>query len=133
LQAVLRLAARRGVDVRVITPRRSNQRFADWVRGCYLRDLQAAGARIELFERRMLHAKAVVVDDHLAIVGSANLDMRSLFTNHEICVALYSRADIEAVATCMEQYYTESTPGLAPVSFAGTVVSGALRIAAPFV
>jgi cardiolipin synthase A/B len=133
LQAVLRLAARRGVDVRVITPRRSNQRFADWVRGSYLRDLQDAGARIELFERRMLHAKAIVVDDHLAIVGSANLDMRSLFTNHEICVVLYSRANIEAAASCIESYSIESSTGVPPVNFAGTVVSGALRIAAPFV
>jgi cardiolipin synthase len=133
LQSALRLAARRGVDVRIVTPRRSNQRFADWVRSSYLRDLQEAGARIALFERRVLHAKAIVIDDRLAIVGSANLDMRSLFTNHEICVALYSRRDVEAVACCIEQYLAESSLGVAPVSFAGTVVSGALRIAAPFV
>jgi cardiolipin synthase len=133
LHAALRLACRRHVDVRVVSPRRSNKLFADWVRGGYLRDLQAAGGQVHLFNRSVLHAKAIVVDDHFALVGSANMDMRSLFTNHEIGAVLYNRDDVEAVAAAIEQFRLESTPGVAAATFASTVLSGALRIAAPFV
>jgi cardiolipin synthase len=133
LHAALRLACRRHVDVRVVSPRRSNKVFADWVRSGYLRDLQAAGGQVHLFNRSVLHAKAIVVDDHFALVGSANMDMRSLFTNHEIGAILYNRDDVEAVATAIEQFRLEATPGVAPATFASTVLSGALRIAAPFV
>lgn len=133
LHAALRLACRRHVDVRIITPRRSNKLFADWVRTGYLRELQAAGGHVYLFEHRVLHAKTLVVDDDFAIVGSANMDMRSLFTNHEIGAVLYSRADIEAVAASIEQFRLESSQGVASATFATTVLSGALRLAAPFV
>ena len=43
---------------------------------------------------RMLHAKAVIVDDEIALCGSANLDARSLLLNFELMVAFYGRAEI---------------------------------------
>lgn len=58
-----------------------------------LRDLAAAGARI-WFEPFVQHAKAVVIDEQLALVGSANLDVRSLFLNYELMVAFYEPADV---------------------------------------
>ena len=42
----------------------------------------------------MVHAKAVVIDDELALAGSANLDARSLFLNYELMVAFYEPADV---------------------------------------
>jgi cardiolipin synthase len=87
------LTARRGVHVMLLIPEHSNHRVADLVRGRAVRELAAAGGEVRLLPH-MLHAKAVVVDDVLALCGSANLDGRSLFINFEAMVAFYGRAEI---------------------------------------
>jgi len=92
-----RIACRRGVRVTLLVPASSNHRLADWGRGRALRDLCNAGADIRLFPR-MIHAKAVVIDDTLALCGSANLDGRSLFLNFELMVAFYGRQEIDWLA-----------------------------------
>jgi cardiolipin synthase len=90
LLTALTLAARRGIEVDLVMPARSNHKLADFARHRALRDLVAAGARVWLHPR-MVHAKAVLVDDELALVGSANLDGRSLFLNYEMMIAFYDR------------------------------------------
>ncbi len=97
LLMALTLAARRGVVVDLVMPARSNHRLADMARHRPLRDLAAAGARI-WFADTMVHAKAVVIDDELALAGSANLDARSLFLNYEFMVAFYEPADVRRFA-----------------------------------
>lgn len=94
----LNLAARRGVDVRLILPARSNHISADLARGSYLRELHEAGGQVLLYQPRMLHAKAVVIDDNLAVIGSANMDNRSLFLNYEVALFLYSPEEVHGVA-----------------------------------
>lgn len=84
----LTLAARRGVQVDLVVPRRSNHLMADLVRPAALRDMAEAGARIWL-TAGMVHAKLVVVDDAVAFSGSLNLDERSLFLNYEMMIAFY--------------------------------------------
>ena len=93
----LALAARRGVAVDLVMPAKSNHLLADMARHRALRELAAAGARV-WFVPRMIHAKAVVIDDDLALAGSANLDERSLFLNYELMVAFYDAGDIERFA-----------------------------------
>ncbi|MCB2147314.1 MAG: PLDc N-terminal domain-containing protein [Deltaproteobacteria bacterium] len=89
LLEALCIAVRRNVDVSIIIPKKSNHRLADLVREGYLTRLQESGADVWLYEPRMLHAKAILVDDSLAMVGSANMDMRSLLLNYEIALCLY--------------------------------------------
>ena len=101
LLMALSLAARRGVLVDLVMPRRSNHRLADVARYRPLRDLAAAGARI-WFVPWMLHAKAIVIDDQLALAGSANLDLRSLFLNYELMVAFYEPADVKRFAAWID-------------------------------
>jgi cardiolipin synthase len=96
LLTALRLAALRGVRVELIVPARSNHRLADIARQRALRDLAAAGAQVRL-TADMTHAKAVLIDDTLALCGSLNLDARSLFLNFELMVAFYAAGDIAAV------------------------------------
>lgn len=117
LLKALSLAARRGVTVDLVLPAHSNHRIADFVRYRAIRDLAAAGGRIWL-SPRMLHAKAVVIDDSLAMCGSANLDARSMFLNYEMMVAFYASADIAHFAAFIEEQraasarYEASKPGL---------------------
>ncbi|HQP68145.1 MAG TPA: phospholipase D-like domain-containing protein, partial [Quisquiliibacterium sp.] len=93
LLTALALAARRGVVVDVVMPARSNHRLADIARRRPMRDLAAAGARLWLTPT-MTHAKAVVVDRHMALAGSVNLDSRSLFLNFELMTAFYVPSEI---------------------------------------
>lgn len=107
-----RMACRRGVRVTLLVPAHSNHRLADWARGRALRDLAAAGAEIILFPR-MIHAKAVLVDDSLALCGSANLDSRSLFLNFELMVAFYGAAEIAWLARWIDARAAEGSPFVA--------------------
>lgn len=97
LLAAWRMACRRGVRLVLLVPARSNHRLADWARERALRDLADAGAEIYLFPT-MMHAKAVIVDDALALCGSTNLDARSLFLNFELMTAFYAEAEIQWLA-----------------------------------
>ncbi|QHJ01630.1 phospholipase [Xylophilus rhododendri] len=117
LRDALRLAALRGVQVDIAIPRRSNHRLADMARSRAMRDLARAGARFHLLPA-MAHAKAVVVDDELALCGSINLDLRSLLLNHEAGVLFYDPADIAWLAAWIEalaadaQAFDASPPSL---------------------
>lgn len=89
LLMALCLASQRGVQIDLLIPERSNHRLSDWARGRALRALAHAGGRVWLTPG-MCHAKLVVVDDTLALAGSANLDGRSLFLNYEVMLAFHT-------------------------------------------
>jgi cardiolipin synthase len=97
LLSALIVAVRRGVQVEILIPARSNHRLADIARNRPMRELAAAGARIRLMPT-MIHAKALVIDEHLAMVGSVNLDGRSLFLNYELMTAFYAPDDIRRIS-----------------------------------
>lgn len=84
----LESAARRGVDVRIILPEKNNHRYAGQASRALYEELLIAGVRI--FERKppFIHAKAMLVDDCIAVVGTANLDIRSLELNYETTVLI---------------------------------------------
>jgi cardiolipin synthase len=101
LLTALCLAARRGVQVDLLLPARSNHHLSDVARRRALRTLGAAGGRIWTVPQ-MLHAKLAVIDDTLALAGSANLDSRSLFLNYELMVAFHDRDAIGRFASWFE-------------------------------
>lgn len=77
-------AARRGVDVRLLVPGKSDVAIAQWAsRAAYSRML-AAGVRIFEYQPRVLHAKTALVDRDWGTVGTANFDYRSFFVNDEL-------------------------------------------------
>lgn len=101
LLMALTLAARRGVAVDLLLPRKSNHRLADVARHAALRELVGAGGRVWLAPA-MIHAKAVLFDNDLALTGSANLDERSLFVNYELMVAFYDPSVVKSFAQWIE-------------------------------
>jgi cardiolipin synthase len=111
LMRALLLQARLGIDVRVILPRRSDHWIADMARGRFVRSLSEAGVRFFAHRSRMMHAKHVLVDDTVAISGSANLDMRSMYLNYELALFCYDDESVvdtqcwisEVLAQC-DQY-----------------------------
>ena len=113
------LAARRGVAVDLLLPARSNHRLSDLARGRSLRSLAQAGGRVWLAPN-MMHAKMVVTDDVLALVGKANLDTRSLFLNYEVMCAFHKAADVQRFADWFDlerqsaRPYVAIAPGLIP-------------------
>ena len=109
LLMALALAARRGVAVDLLLPARSNHRLADIARHAALRELVSAGARVWLLPQ-MVHAKAVLIDQDLALVGSANLDERSLFLNYELMVAFYDPPVVQRYADWISGHQAQATP-----------------------
>ncbi len=97
LETAMRLAARRGVQIDLCIPAKSNHVLADFVRNRSLRALSNAGVSIHLLPC-MNHAKAVVFDDSIALCGSCNLDSRSLLLNYESMVVFYDAPEIEWLA-----------------------------------
>lgn len=97
LRELLR-ARRRGVRVRVVVPGKSDVKLVQWATRHLCRRLLARGIRI--YERKdfMLHSKVIVIDGERTVVGSANLDPRSLRTNLEFVAVILSRA-MAAAAT----------------------------------
>lgn len=96
-------AALRGVDVRLLVPRRGDSRIVTAAARSYYDDLLRAGVRIFEYLPSMLHAKTMVVDDSFATVGTANMDNRSFRLNFEVSVALYGTTFVDQlVATFAE-------------------------------
>lgn len=91
LAAAIVAAARRGVDVRIILPRRNDSRIVGAISRAYYPMLAWAGVRIFEFCGGLLHAKTLVVDARLVMVGSSNMDRRSLELNYENNILLESR------------------------------------------
>jgi len=80
----LELAALRGVDVRILLPAYSDYRVVHLAGWTYLDDLTRLGVRIHEYRAGFLHQKLVLVDDEVVLVGTKNLDNRSLRLNFEI-------------------------------------------------
>ena len=94
--------ARAGRAVTLVLPARSNHPVTDFARRHYVRELRLAGGQVMLFGPGMLHSKAVIVDDCIGLLGSANFDLRSLFVNFEIGLVVHSGPEVLAIKAWAE-------------------------------
>ena len=97
----LKDAARRGVDVRLLVPLKSNHIVADWISRGYFAQLLTAGVRIFRFRDAMVHAKTSTIDGSWTTVGTANVDRLSLQGNYEINVEIIDAG----MAAVMEEIF----------------------------
>ena len=131
VQHALLVAARSGVDVRLLIPKRSDNRMVDWVARTYLRDLARVGVKVLRYEPGMMHAKLALVDEAI-VTGSANMDARSFFLNYE--VVLHVDGD-DALRTALEQWYqrleARSLVGVRPYAVWRETLADLARLLAP--
>lgn len=103
-QRALMAAVRRGVDVRVLAPRHSDSRLAQWAAHAAYDSMLRKGIRLYEYLPRVLHAKAAVVDRAWSTVGTANLDYRSFFMNRELNLIT---PDNRMAAVLEEQFFRD--------------------------
>ncbi len=103
LNLALRLAALRGVDVRILLPNKSDHTFVLLAGRSYYDDLMKDQVKIYEYMPSFLHAKMLIVDGHFTIIGSANADIRSFQLDFEVNLQIYN----ESIAKKAEKVFLE--------------------------
>lgn len=101
-------AAFAGIDVRLLVPRQSDSRLVTFAARSYFDELIAAGVKVYEYGPRMLHTKALLVDDDMCMIGSANFDSRSFRLNFEICLLFRDAHVSAALAQLIEHEFTNA-------------------------
>ena len=108
-------ASYRGVDVEVFVPEHADQFLVHHAQRSYFRALLESGVRIRRYRSpAVLHAKMLLVDDEVGVIGSSNMDMRSFSLNFEISLLVLGGGAVAAMDAVVDGYLEEcSTLGLA--------------------
>src|SRR4029079_6047326 len=80
-----------GIDVRLILPGKSDSAIVGLASQFYFGELLQAGVKIYLYKKGFIHAKTVVADGFVSVVGTANMDIRSFDLNFEIMSVIYGK------------------------------------------
>ncbi len=135
IQTALIAAALRGVDVQVLLPASSDHAFVDAAARSYFPELLAAGVVIHGYGPPSLHAKTLVVDRDAAIVGTANLDNRSLRLNFEVVAICYGAEATDALAAMfvrdLEKSRRITAASLTNQTLGARLFEGAARLFSP--
>lgn len=91
LMDALIIAVQSGLDVKILIPGISDSKMVNAAASAYYTELLQYGAQIYQYNKGFIHAKTMVIDDNLAIVGSANMDYRSFDLNFEVNAMVYSK------------------------------------------
>ena len=106
--SALKLAALRGVDVRILVPGLNDSRLVEYSSHTYLDEITEAGISAYRFQKGFLHQKVMLVDDDLSCIGSANMDNRSFRLNFEVILAVEDRAFATEVGKMLENDFANS-------------------------
>ena len=134
LQAALCMAAKRGVDVRLVTPGIPDKKIVFRLTRSYYTPLLQQGVRIYEYTPGFIHAKCLVSDDDKAVVGSINLDFRSLYLHFECGVLLERTQSVAAVKDDMIETFAQCHEvGLSDrrQNFVGSLIDAILRVFSP--
>jgi len=104
----LKTAALSGLDVRLVVQGIPEHKLTYLAMHSYFEELLQAGVKIYKYMKGTLHAKIFFIDNHLASVGSANMDLRSFLLDFEICAFVYDQALVERLQLDFEQDLNES-------------------------
>lgn len=105
----LKMTAQRGVNVEIIIPKKNDSLMVQWASRSYYDELLNAGIKIYEFDGGLLHTKSVVVDGLYCLVGTVNLDMRSLWLNFELTLAVDNQDFTSEMVELLDSYKSLST------------------------
>lgn len=108
IMSALQLAALRGVDVRVLMPRKPDSELVRLSAFSYLGEGGKAGVQFFHHQRGFMHQKVILIDDHYATVGTANFDNRSFRLNFEMTMGIASREFAQSVETMLLKDFDDS-------------------------
>lgn len=97
-------AAQRGVEVSIIIPLYHDSILVKWASRVFFSELLEAGVKIFQFQKGLLHSKSILVDQQLSLIGTVNLDMRSLWLNFEITLVI-DDSDFGRNLFCIQNKY----------------------------
>ncbi|WP_261132594.1 cardiolipin synthase [Bacillus sp. Marseille-Q3570] len=106
----LRVAALSGIDVRLLFPARPDKKLPFHASRSYFPSLLEAGVKIYEYRKGFLHSKIIIVDNELASIGTANMDMRSFHLNFEVNAFLYRTKSTLRLVDDYIQDLEDSTP-----------------------
>jgi cardiolipin synthase len=109
VSTALLTAAEGGVKVTVIMPQHNDSRLVHYTCRSYFDDMLAAGIRIFGFKGGLLHTKSVVIDRHVALFGSVNLDVRSFWLDFEVTLGVYDPDFAKRLSALHDKYIEKST------------------------
>nr|WP_114569853.1 cardiolipin synthase [Exiguobacterium flavidum] len=95
LMTALKTSAMSGIDVRILLPSFPDHKIVFYASRSYFEDLLRAGVKIYEYEKGFLHSKIIVVDDEIATIGTANMDLRSFHLNFEVNAFLYGTNSVQ--------------------------------------
>lgn len=101
-------AAKRGVDVTLIVPEQIDSVMARLASRSQYADLLDAGVKVMQFANGLLHTKTLVADEEFALIGTVNLDMRSLWLNFEVTLAVYDAGFAKTLGQLQTSYADQS-------------------------
>ncbi|HEY7428602.1 MAG TPA: cardiolipin synthase [Gemmataceae bacterium] len=131
----LRAARYRGVDVRILTLLRPDHYISYYAGLYYAADLLDYGVKIYLYRKGMMHAKLMMVDGRWGMIGSANLDNRSLHLNFEIGCILHDAEQVAQLEAAYQHDLEDAVPldqhALAQRSLASRALENACRLFTP--
>ena len=99
----LRSAARRGVEVKLVLPEKNNHKYAGLASKALYENLLSAGVRIYLRNPPFIHTKSMVIDRKVALIGTANLDIRSLELNYETTILIENKTTAVKIKNIIEE------------------------------
>ena len=106
----LAMASDRGARVDLVVPSKSDHPLVAAAGRYYYQTLLEAGVHIHTYNGGMLHAKTITVDDAFALLGSANLDIRSFYLNFEVNVLLYGAQVTQHLRFAQQRYLSQCDP-----------------------
>ncbi|MDP5253614.1 MULTISPECIES: cardiolipin synthase [unclassified Vibrio] len=108
LLETLKMTAQRGVNVSIIIPKKNDSIMVQWASRAFYTELLQAGITIYEFDGGLLHTKSVIIDEDFCLVGSVNIDMRSLWLNFELTLAIDDAHFTESLRQLQQSYQASS-------------------------